>query len=286
MEPLLASNRSLDKIVTLIGDLPATPGIVSLLMSLTTDVNINISRITRAILSDQSLTARVLRLSNSSFYGRSKEVRTLNDAVVILGFKTLRSLVVAMSTQAMYRNGGKAELQNKLWEHALATAICSRQIAQVIGFGQSEEAFIAGLLHDIGKLVMIQKMPQEYGEIIARVESSDQTFVAAEEAEFGFNHTDVGLLLLHKWAFPRDLAIAVFEHHAPIDPTDEHITLSMIVNVGNFLAKQLGRDPGAAVGQELSEYQAIRMLRLDTEKIESILMNAAAEFEQEKKLFQ
>jgi putative nucleotidyltransferase with HDIG domain len=286
MEQLLTSNRALDKIVKLIGDLPATPGIVTLLMSLTSDVNININKITRAILSDQSLTARVLRLSNSSFYGRSKEVRTLNDAIVILGFKTLRSLVVAMSTQAMYRSGGKAEIQNKLWEHALATAICSREIAQVVGYTQVEEAFISGLLHDIGKLVMIQKMPDVYSAIIAKVEAAQGSFLEAEDAELGFNHTDVGLLLLHKWAFPKDLAIAVFEHHAPGDQGEKSISLSVIINLGNCLAKRLGIGFENGSCEKLTEEQSAGRLHLSPEIIDGIITKSAELFQQEKKLFQ
>ena len=212
MEQVQTSIRTLDKIVALIGDLPATPGIVSQLMSLTSDININIDKITRAVMSDQSFTARVLRLSNSSFYGRSKEVRTLKEAIVILGFKTLRSLVVAMSTHSLYRGESKSTVSQSLWEHALATAICAREISRAARFGQSEEAFIAGLLHDIGKV------PDDEPEL---------------------PHAVFGMKLAEKYKEKPEICNAIGSHH---DEVEMQTLLAPIVQVCDAIS---GARPGA-----------------------------------------
>jgi len=170
------TQRALDKIISTIGDLPTTPAIIATLMNLTADIDTDINKITRAIMADQSLTAKVLKLSNSSFYGRAKEVRTLNEAIIILGFMTLHSLIIATSTQTLYQKAGDDGVSGKLWEHAFAVALASRLVAQAVHFPFVEEAFIGGLLHDIGKLVLMQKTPEEYRRIIAEVEKTRGSF--------------------------------------------------------------------------------------------------------------
>lgn len=283
MDNYVESSRALDKIVSSIGELPATPAIIASLMGLTSDLNADIDKISQAIMTDQSLTARVLKLSNSSFYGRAKEINSLKEAVILLGFKTLRSLVVAASTHGLYTSTG-GEDHNKLWEHTLAAAIASRVIAKILNHPQIEEAFIAGLLHDIGKLVLLQKKEKDYKEIIRTVEESKGKFIEAEDEKFGFNHTDAGLLVLHKWSFPTDLINAVFEHHDPIDLDQENIRLSYIVNVGNLLAKKIPVGFNDYCPEDLSRSASFKHIGLDPEQLELMEAQMAEEFEFERSI--
>lgn len=284
MDKMVVSSRNLDMIISSIGDLPATPAIISTLMGLTSDINTDIDKITKAISSDQSLTARVLKLSNSTFYGRTKEVRTLKEAILLLGFKTLRSMVVASSTHSLYQSAGSGGAQEKLWEHSLATAIASRLVATSTGHPLAEEAFIAGLLHDIGKLVLLQKRVKEYKEIITSVEASGGTFQEVEEQTFGFNHTDVGLLLLHKWSFPPVLANAVFEHHDPIDTDTDIIPLSYIIHFSNHFAKLLPIGFGDFRVEDLSTLTSMNRLGLSTDDLETLEPALAEQFACEKEI--
>lgn len=285
MEKFVESSRALEKIVSSIGDLPATPAIIASLMGLTSDLNTDINRITQALMSDQSLTARVLKLSNSSFYGRAKEVRTLKEAILLLGFKTLRSLVVASSTHSLYNTSG-GESHNKLWEHTLATAISARLVAKLSRHPNVEEAFIAGLLHDIGKLVFLQKKPAEYTEIIVKAEVSRRSFIEFEEEKFGFNHTDVGLLLLHNWSFPQLLSNAVFEHHDPIEVEEEGVPpLSYVINLANMVAKKLDVGFKDYSPENLAEQPSAQRLGLKEESFEEIIEDLKEQFENERKIF-
>ncbi|MFH1700855.1 MAG: HDOD domain-containing protein [Candidatus Zixiibacteriota bacterium] len=281
MENSIESSRALDKIVSSIGQLPATPVIISSLMGLTADVNTDIEKITQALMLDQSLTAQVLKLSNSSFYGRPKEILTLKEAVILLGFKTLRSLVVAASTHGLYTSPG-GENHNKLWEHALATAIASRLIAKVVHHPQVEEAFIAGLLHDIGKLVLLQKKPNEYKEVILTVEKTGGKFIETEDEKFGFNHTDAGLLILHKWSFPAELINAVYEHHNPIDLDQDSIPISYIVNLGNIFAKKLPVGFNDYRPKDITQVPSIAHLGLNMEQLEAMESLMAGQFNYER----
>lgn len=286
MDEILQSNRTLDRIIASIGDLPASPAIVSTLMNLTSDLNTDIENICQVIMTDQSLSAKVLKLSNSSFYGRTKEVQTLKHAVLLLGFKTLRSLVVASSTHSLYHTLSDTKFRDSLWEHTLATALASRITAEAVRQPHVEEAFLAGLMHDIGKLVLSQKIFNDYRTVVDKVEAAQARFIDIEEKEFGFNHTDVGLLLLHKWAFPHILSNAVFEHHDPIEVDDQSVSLACIVNLANDLAKNLTIGFNDFRMHDLPHHPSALALGLDEEKLKLILDKLDEQFKAEKSLYQ
>lgn len=279
------TQRNLDKIISTIGDLPTTPAIIATLMNLTSDINTDINKITRGIMADQSLTAKVLKLSNSSFYGRAKEVRTLNEAVIILGFMTLHSLIIATSTQTLYQKTVNNGLAGKLWEHAFAAALASRLVAQAVRFPYIEEAFIGGLLHDIGKLVLMQKTPKEYQRIISDVEASRGSFIDHEEAVLGFNHTHVGSLLLQKWSFPQELIDAVEQHHCPTGSDSDSRMLPFIINVGNYMAKNLAVGFNDFMVEDLSGLTAASTLNLDADKLEEIQAQLKDHYSNEQDFF-
>ena len=164
------SRTTLDDIISTVGELPASPAIVSSLMSLTSDLDSTVDDISKVLAADQSLTARVLKLSNSPYYGRTKGVTSLDDAIFLLGFFTVRSMVIATSAHQIYKGGGESDSTSKLWRHSLSTAVACRQIAKRIKHPDKDEIFIAGLLHDIGKLVMLDKLKDRYRDIVAEVE--------------------------------------------------------------------------------------------------------------------
>lgn len=275
----------MDKVISSIGELPAMPLVISSLMGLTADVNADLDKISHALMTDQSLTVRVLKLSNSSFYGRTKEVTTLKEAIILLGFRTLRSLVVAASTHGLYNRGGN-KYHGQLWEHSLSAAVASRLIARTVGHTAQEEAFIAGLLHDIGKLVFLEKKAGEYHNLIERVEAQKGSFFEAEEELFGFNHTDIGLLLLHKWSFPKTLKNAIFEHHDPIDVDERPWPLSFIVNLGNHFAKTLGVGFGDRRVADLLELPSVSYLGLTREDLQKMEGFVAEQYAYERNVFQ
>jgi putative nucleotidyltransferase with HDIG domain len=279
------TQRALDKIISTIGDLPTTPAIIVALTNLTSDINTDIRKITRAIMADQSLTAKVLKLSNSSFYGRAKEVKTLHEAVIILGFMTLHSLIIATSTQTLYQKTVNDGVSGKLWEHAFAAALASRLVAQAVHFPYIEEAFIGGLLHDIGKLVLMQKTPKEYQRIISDVEKARGSFADHEEAVLGFNHTHVGSLLLQKWSFPQELIDAVEQHHCPTGSDGDSRLLPFIINVGNYMAKSLEVGFNDFTVDDLSGLTSASTLNLDAARLEEIQAQLKEHYDNEQDFF-
>ena len=286
MNKVLETKRNLDKIISTIGDLPATPAVIATLMNLTSDVNADIEKIIRAIRADQSLTAKVLKMSNSSFYGRAREVKTLREAILILGFMTLHSLVIATSTQGLYQKSTNSRISGKLWEHAFACALASRLIAQEVKYPYVEEAFIAGLLHDIGKLVLSQKAADEYFRIAQKVEATGGAFADAETAAFSFTHADVGSLLLGKWSFPGELIEAVGNHHQfPPPEGAPPAPLVSIIHLGNFTAKKLGVGFTDYRPDNLSSLLSARSLDLDADRLAAVEQKLREHYASEQELF-
>jgi HD-like signal output (HDOD) protein len=257
------TRSTLDRIIATIGDLPASPAIVSSVMGLTSNPDSKIVDVSRVLSADQSLTAKILRLSNSSFYGRPKEVRSLQEAILLLGFSTLRSIVMATSAHLLYTRGVMNGPGGKLWRHSLASAIAARQVAKYVNHKQQEEIFIAALLHDIGKLVLLQKLPERYQEVISAVEAGEGSFFEVEAALLGFNHCEVASILLEQWHFPTVLSQAVFDHHSEPTSTDEgSICMSGVVQLGNLMAKELGIGFNDRGSLNLAEETPARMLAL------------------------
>jgi putative nucleotidyltransferase with HDIG domain len=242
------NTADLDRLLETLGDLPSSPAIVSAVIGMATDLNTDLSDLGKVLSADQGLTAKVLRLSNSSFYGRSKEIGTVDEAILTLGYYTLRSLVVASSTHSMFKQKDMTRFLPLLWDHSLGAAVAARLLGRQIRHPQTEEAFIGGLLHDVGKLVLTQKLHAEY-QLIREAAGQDGDWCLHEKKDLGFTHVDVGIAMLEKWNFPRELVEAIALHHAePEAASDRPPTLAQIIWLANRIANSL-----AAAGKVAEE---------------------------------
>lgn len=279
----------LDKIVATIGELPTSPAVVSTVMGLTADLNTEVDKLSRVLSGDPALTAKVLRLSNSPFYGRARAVGSLNEAVLILGFYTIRSLVVASSTYSLFGRKTKGKLSSILWDHSLATAMGARIVARRIRHNHVEEAFIIGLLHDIGKLILHQKMTDVYEKIIKEVRSTKRNFVEIEEQQLGFSHGELGSIILTRWNFPEFFVEAVAGHHAPEQTslfTDDAVPLPHIVFFANEMAKKMGYGFIEDYDVDLLALPQAAMMGLNAAAIEEIQRELETHYTEEKSLFE
>lgn len=275
-----------DRLITTLGDLPSSPAIVSAVIGLTTDLNTDLSELAKVLSADQALTAKVLRLSNSSFYGRLKQVATVNEAIMILGFYTLRSLVIASSTHRLYQQRDPTHFLPVLWEHSLATAVAARLLGRRLRHPQMEEAFICGLLHDIGKLVMTQKLTVEYA-LIRKAACKEHDWCSLEKDRLGFTHVDIGVALLEKWNFPRSLVEAVALHHTEPEPAPDRLpTLHQLLWLADPIADSIL--DGSVAGEPVDWETKFRLANIpwDAARIAECLVEFEENYEQERKLFQ
>jgi len=271
-------NEELKKTVLTTGDLPPMPMVAAKVIQLVESGKANAEDIARAISSDPAVSARVLKISNSAFYGRQRKINTLTEAVVILGHNTLKGLVVAVSLKEIYKPGGLTE--NMLWEHSFGAGVAARTIAARTRQAGPDEAFMAGLFHDLGKIIMNFREKEKFRAVMERCYNEMLPFEEVEQNVFPYTHAELGAFVLEKWNLPPPLITAVMLHHKPVlideDDVDQR-NLAAITALADLLCLKLGvgaRAPRADL--DIAGSQAALILGMD----EGTLLQLESMFEE------
>ena len=197
------------------------------------------------ISSDQALTAKLLRLSNSAYYGYSRRISNVREAVILLGLRTVRSVAISTSLMDALRTPAVEGFDEGLfWGHSVSVGLCSEVIARGTRVARPEDAFTAGVLHDIGKLAMLLTETERFDEMVGWIADDGATAVDAERQAFdGVTHDVVGERLAHEWRFPIALVEAIGEHHPPAR-LDATRTLGDVVAAANLACNRAGLAAG------------------------------------------
>lgn len=215
----------MDDVVAVIHRLPSLPTVVMELMASIDQDDVDIDTLALKIAQDQALTAKTLRLANSSFYGRAQAVNTITEAIAILGFRTVRSVVTTAGLmQAIKHSGAQGPDLQPFWRHAIAVAVCARELAPHLHVSP-DHAYTAGLLHDIGRLVLATQFFAHYSNVLAYRAAQGCGLIEAERRVLGVDHAAIGKTLAEYWKFPVHLQLAVGLHHASEVPVAEHLTI-------------------------------------------------------------
>lgn len=217
-------------------DLPALPAVVA-------DINVQLASATtsapqlaQSIMWDPALTSRLLRLVNSPFFGLKRAIGSPIEAIMLLGFQAVRDLALATTVLDLFPADACAAFDpRRLWEHAIATAVAASLLGRQAGCDPAEELFVAGLLHDLGKIVLYVHYRPTFFEVLASAECHDAPIWASEQRITGTTHAQLGAQLIRHWRFPGRLADAIAQHHArsPSKP-------AQIVQAADGLARALG----------------------------------------------
>jgi len=271
-EKVLTADQKLKAMVSSISELPPMPHMAARILDLLGNPDCQMSDLTEALSSDPALVARILKVSNSSLYSGGQEASSLQAALVRLGNRTTRNLVVAASTRSLFpTDKTRVGMDGKaLWQHSVECGLAARRVAESLGYADPDEAFVAGVLHDIGKLIILLNQPDEFRRSQRLRESGNLTSVEAEQRVLGFDHCDVGGRLLESWGMPRALGESVQNHHDPAAAQDGG-QLARIVALGNALSHQYG---GLAGGEEA---EADFLLRLESPGLDQRLLESLAE---------
>lgn len=206
---------STDEIAASVRDLPALPAVVMELIQSIGDANANAELLATKISHDQALAAKTLRLANSSFYGLSRRVTSISEATTILGLRTLRSIATAAGLVSGFSDAAcKGFHFDAFWRHAIGTALCARSLAQALRLDE-DAAFTLGLMHDIGRLVLVSRYPQRYAAALAYRGEVDCVVSDAERFVFGTDHAVVGAMVVERWHFAPSVVAAIAGHHDP-----------------------------------------------------------------------
>ena len=230
----MSTDRIKARIMTVMRNLPPLPEVTRQLMSVLNNDNASANDVAKVLSSDQALAGKVLKLVNSSFYGVPKEVTTISRAVVILGFTGIRNLALGFgSVEALQKLGDKVDM-SEFWNHALANgAACQALVPHLNRRIDPEEAFIAGLMHDIGAYVLATAVPDIYAPILADT-AGDRLVREAEE--IGLTHAQVGQGLLQYWQLPDPFCDAARFHHDVARATDGERPLTNLVALADVMA--------------------------------------------------
>lgn len=280
-------NRELEIMIMTASDLPTIPVVATKVMQLIESESATAEELAKVVASDPAVAARVLKISNSSFYGCQRQIQTLSHAIVVLGFATLKSLVVAASVKQVYQPYGLTE--KMLWEHSFGAGLAARIIAKETRLVSEEEAFLGGLFHDIGKTIMNTMNSKQFQDAMQRCYNDGLTFEAAERQVYSYTHSEVGGLVIKKWNFPDMLMRAVLDHHTFEFAEDEdsyQVSLTCVVGLANLFCHKAGigmREPADAL--DLMQTVPAQRLGLKEQQIAALLERFMEAYEKDKSFF-
>jgi HD-like signal output (HDOD) protein len=228
---------AIDRVIRGMKNIPSIPTVITKVTEILDDPRSCAADLGRVISGDQALTARLLRLVNSAFYGFPSKIETVSRAVTVIGFRQLRELTVGTSMLNMFKGIGEhtSLSMQDFWKHSVVCGIASRVLAIYKREEVPERFFVAGLLHDIGRMVLLESRPEQYIEVFSMVKQESCLVAEAEMAVFGFTHAEVGKKLMLSWHLPSSLANAVGFHH-DTERRDRSSRLEDIVHVSDIIA--------------------------------------------------
>jgi putative nucleotidyltransferase with HDIG domain len=219
-----------------IESLPTIPVVVNQVLTELDNPNADLDEVAEIIMADQVLTLRIIRLINSAFWGLKHQVQSLKEAIVYMGFKEVRNVVLTTwLVNAFVSRVAKFRIET-FWEHSFGCALVSRLIAKQVKYFNPEQAYLGGLLHDIGEVILCQYFAEEFSEVVAVAEREKIGLYDAEQKVMGITHSDFGGWLVQNWHLQRSLAEAVEAHHDPTMSKDEP-ELVAIINMADLFCR-------------------------------------------------
>ena len=225
-----------DELLKAVQDLPPMPKVLFKIQKLLLDPYSDTQQIAGYIETDQALAAKVLKMANSPFYGMTGKVSTIQHAAIILGFQTLSELttIAGFSTIMGRKLPGYGYYSDELWKHSLAVALASKLIAEKINPDLASDAFTAGLIHDLGKLILDPYVQDQREALDEFIEDENQTFLIAEKQILGFDHAEIASEICSHWKFPDSLTQAIKYHHNP--SASNGTEMAFILHLADYIA--------------------------------------------------
>jgi putative nucleotidyltransferase with HDIG domain len=259
-----------DEAIAKIEDIPTIPTILGEILRITSSENSSAKDLSQVIYSDQSMAAKILKMANSSFYGFVQQIKSIDRAIVILGFDEVRSIAMAMSVfDSIYlRKDGVYYSRLRSWNHSLLCGLGTRVLSGLFMKSKNleSELFAGGLIHDIGKVLMDRHFPESFARVLELVEKTSMTMESAEQEVFGFDHALLAGRLLRKWKFPDQLIDMVQYHHHP-DAAGANQSLIALIFLADLMCHQLGYstytcEPKTGI-RKSSRIKVIKLIRDD-----------------------
>ena len=244
MESVMDKEEKIQRIMAQVKSFPGMPATATKLQKILKDPDSTAAQIEEVLRYDAGLTANILKLTNSAYFGIPSKVSSVKQAIVLLGWKRLLQLVMTMCMSTVMKKpvDGYDLPQGELWRHSLAVSVAAETVVKALKIPEAEEVFTAALLHDVGKLVLGGFVKDELAQINALI-AKDMPFEVAEYIIIGTDHAEIGARILKKWDFPENLVNAVGWHHDP-ETCENYCTFCDIVHIADTIGLRIGFGSG------------------------------------------
>lgn len=234
----MLSYKCLDEL--LIDDMPLLKGPVLHILKLLGDINVSTSAIANAIGNDPSVATRVLRVANSPLFNVGRQITSLKNAVLLLGQENLYKMIVLMNVADVFNsNASSVVIEDRIWKHSLAVGYAARELVIMKRQPGSEEAFLGGILHDIGKLLLFRYDPSFYRVMLHQEAETDHELIEKEALTYGFNHAQIGWMAAARWDLPMNICEAIASHHHT-ETEDPDSLVAIAIETADILVSSIG----------------------------------------------
>jgi HD-like signal output (HDOD) protein len=257
--------------------LATLPEVTSQVIATVEDPKSSAGHLNKIIAHDPSLSARILKVVNSAFYGVPGQVGSVERALVLLGMTAVKNLAVAASLGQLFRGAklGEGYTAKDLWTHCISVGVCARELARKCGFPAHEEFFLAGLIHDVGILVELQIWPEKVQAVCAAVKKSDGDFCETERQILGVDHQALGKGLAEHWRFTRPCQQAAGYHHNPSELTEGDPTFVNVIHVADTICCQSAKGFNLTARSQTIDPAALSKLPLHENGLEEVKASLA-----------
>lgn len=268
----MSENR--ESIVRKLDKIPQFSAAVTKVLQLSNDSDTSAKDIVRAISLDPELTAKVLGLVNSSYFGISRKIISLQHAAVLLGIGNIKNIALSTSvlSKLEFKGNFKWFSDSEFWEHNLACAVGCKILAGKIGIPKKdiEGFFIAGLLHDIGKVVFLKYFAEDYSVIENPDYLPEKKKTDLESEEFGINHAELGSMMADKWHLPAELSEVIRQHHSPLFDGGEHDQMKAAVFISDIYCNKMGIGIQKRADMGLIKKETWKLMKLEPDGLETL----------------
>lgn len=238
-DELLQKRKKTELVLSNIYNLPAMSTIMLEVSKLLDDPSTGTARLSQMIGRDQGLATKILSIANSPLYGLPRKVSTIDFAILIIGYQDIKNIVIALSMIESFKNKTDKNLNQKdFWLHSVICGNGAKRVAEDRNIKLSGEAFVSGLLHDLGIPVIHKYFHSSFEEIIRKVNDENYTYLDAEIETLGYSHQDIGGFLSKKWNLPNQLSETIMNHHTPLNDSS-NIQLSSLVHFADYMTQYL-----------------------------------------------
>lgn len=269
----------IDAIVKSIKKLPPFPNVATRALEVLDDPHASVDRLISIIQYDQAITANVLKMCNSAYYGLARKVGSLREGLVLLGNEELKNIILASTVVKFFHKEmrGYDLAEGELWKHAVATGIISMIISNRVTVSESQSLFTTALLHDIGKVVLNSFIDRYFEQIIVLVNEGRHSFLEAERETLGIDHGEVGAKIAESWNFPEDIVQGIRLHHRPEEASDDD-QITPIIYLANIITLSMGVGVGRDGLSYRGKEEVMKRYQLKSKDVQEIIVDFYDEY--------